>query len=705
MQPIRRALASFSLPVWAPFAALLLGLLLAWLNFLLTARWAGIEGSLRGGKAPWYAVALLVTTILAVVQRRRVGQPVSLGALPAVLTLIGTVVLVTGFLVRLPPQTWSEMPFWDDWTPLFQAAITGMRLLERGTVHGWNWWFLGGYPTSNDIAQNFAVVAYLPMKLLGDLVGLHVIQAVWFLAVPVFVWWDIRQEDRKTGLLAAGLACLFAVGYFGNLGRSGDVNSMCGVFAAGLAMVGSRAARLGRRWGGPVLMLGLTVALYSHVAFFVYAVIFLLLEAVYFKDRAAARRLAGATAFSLVVSLPMHWESLRYSQYVSFNNVAFAPDAPKDWIAFLRTLYYNVEILALPGRWFNDYRSLANVWLPVLALVALLPGRTRVSFYAWAALLTQALLRLNSAEFGAGFDRIMHMLPLLTAPALAGFVMRCAGTRALATALAVLLGLYVQVSLWTVPHVKEVRDFNPPLIDRMAGLDGDMVLVEINPHRDMDSSPTRHSVRSPFDVHYEALLPGVAGQRFYAQMWDGWVWNRLRGQVVAGGTFNGKAIAETKPDVFEHEMRRWGVRHLLVWSDDTRGYLAADPNFVQRWREGTWSHFELENADARSVVASEGTGRLTNLDLLGASVELANVVAGEPVVIRTNYYPAWEAFVDGRPVPLFSRDGQLAFTAPTNGSYVVELRYPKRPWLPIIAATAFIAGLVILRRWPRQLAT
>ena len=26
-----------------PFAALALGLLLAWLNFLLTARWAGIE--------------------------------------------------------------------------------------------------------------------------------------------------------------------------------------------------------------------------------------------------------------------------------------------------------------------------------------------------------------------------------------------------------------------------------------------------------------------------------------------------------------------------------------------------------------------------------------------------------------------------------------------------------------------------------------
>jgi hypothetical protein len=298
----------------------------------------------------------------------------------------------------------------------------------------------------------------------------------------------------------------------------------------------------------------------------------------------------------------------------------------------------------------------------------------------------------------------MHMLPLLAAPALAGFVVRCAGTRALATALAVLIGLYVQVSLWTVPHVKEVREFNPPLIDRMATLDGNMVLVEINPHRDMDSSPTRHSVRSPFDVHYEALLPSVTGQRFYAQMWDGWVWNRLRGQVVAGGTFEGKAISETTPDDFEAEMRRWGVRHLFVWSDDTRGYLAADHNFTERWRQDTWSHFELADADARSVVATQGTGQLTNLDLLGASVQLTNVVAGEPIVIRTNYYPAWEAFADGRPVPLFSNDRQLAFKAPASGSYVVTLSYPKRPWLPLVAVITLVAGVVILRRWPRQAA-
>ena len=64
-----------------------------------------------------------------------------------------------------------------------------------------------------------------------------------------------------------------------------------------------------------------------------------------------------------------------------------------------------------------------------------------------------------------------------------------------------------------------------------------MVLVEISPHRDMDSHPTRRSQTTPFDVHFEGLLPSLAGQRFYSQMIDGWIWTIWRGQVVGAGTF------------------------------------------------------------------------------------------------------------------------------------------------------------------------
>jgi hypothetical protein len=696
--------ALFRLPRWVPLAALALAVVLAWVNFLTTGRWASQPGSLHGWREWWYAAALSAASILTLLTWRRVGEPSRTGPiLPSVFLAAGAAVIVAALLGRLPPSSWGQIIFKDDWTELFQQASNGVALLRRGVVVGWNWWFLGGYPTSTDIAQNLGTVAFIPMTLFGDRIGYHVLHVVLFLAVPVFVWFDLARESRETRFIGTGIACFFAAGYSGPLGSSGDTNSLVGVCCAGLALTGSRAARQGARWGGPVVLLGVTIALYTHAAFFVYAAIYLAIEAAYFRDRAAFVRLVVAGALSGIAALPTHWESLRYPDYVSFNNTVYSPGGPVDWAGFVRSVYYNVEILALPQRWFNDYRSVANVWLPVLVVAALLPGRTRTGFYACLAVATQLLLRVNTPEAGAMFDRIQHMLPLLTAPALAGFVVRCAGSRALAAALLVPLGLYVQTVFTPIRRLPDLRAFDPPLVDRIAASTGNMILVEVSPHRDMDSHPTRRSQTTPFDVHFEGLLPGLAGQRFYSQMIDGWVWNIFRGRVVGAGTFAGRPIADTPHDAFAAEMEHWGVRHLFVWTDASRDYLSKDGRFAERWRGGRWSHFERPGADERSVLTMSGTGTLRNLDFLGADVELAGVKAGEPVVVRASYYPAWQANVVGSAVALYDSEGQLAFRAPRDGSYTVRLEYPRYGALSLLAIVALLGGMVCLARWPRVL--
>ncbi len=329
-----------------------------------------------------------------------------------------------------------------------------------------------------------------------------------------------------------------------------------------------------------------------------------------------------------------------------------------------------------------------------------MPERSRAGFYASAAVLTQLLLRLNTPEAGAGFDRIQHMLPMLTAPALAAFVLRAGGTRKLGAALLAVIGLYVYTDFSPIRHIPTLQAFNPPLVDRVAASDGNLVLVEISPHRDMDSHPTRRSQTTPFDVHFEGLLPGVAGQRFYSQMVDGWVWNIFRGQVVGAATFRGRPIGETRVDDFVTEMRRWGVRHLFVWTEATRAYLAGSGHFDERWRAGRWSQFEMRDADTRSVMMASGTGRLSNLDFLGADIELVDARAGEQVVVRANFYPAWRAWRGQRAVDLHPSDGLIAFHAPEDGSYTVRLEYPRYRGLSIGAVTTLIIGLIALTVWP-----
>ena len=50
--------------------------------------------------------------------------------------------------------------------------------------------------------------------------------------------------------------------------------------------------------------------------------------------------------------------------------------------------------------------------------------RTRAGYYAWATLAIVLTLRLNSPQLGLVAGRQLHLLPVLVAPALAGFICR-----------------------------------------------------------------------------------------------------------------------------------------------------------------------------------------------------------------------------------------------------------------------------------------
>jgi hypothetical protein len=214
-----------------------------------------------------------------------------------------------------------------------------------------------------------------------------------------------------------------------------------------------------------------------------------------------------------------------------------------------------------------------------------------------------------------------------------------------------------------------------------------------------------------WNIHFEALLPTLTGQRFYSQMFDGWTWSVWRGQVLGAGAWNGRAISRTPPARFRAEMQKWGVRHLLVWTPESREYLLNAGGFAERWRRAPWSHFELLEADIRSVVvAGAGRGRLERFDPLGADVVLDGVRAGNRVTVRTNFYPAWRARVGDTAVRLYAEDGQLAFDAPHDGAYTVRLEYPARRGILGLAVAVLMGGMVLLAldrfplpsRWVRR---
>ncbi len=676
-------------------AALAVALGVAWLNFLLTAKWALLPGALNGWKRPWYAAALVAATWLTFSPGRDAG-PVRLRGLP-LLVSGGCVLLATAFLFSFPPPTWWLLPFNDDWIPRYQSTVDGIRLLERGAVVGWQWAFLGGYQTSADLTQSLTVLGAVPMWLTGDRPGFHLLHLLLVAGIPLFVFIDLSLEGRRDlALLSAFLVSICTVGMFGTLMPSGDTNSIAGVFTATIAILGSRLARAGKRWGGAVLVLGLTLTLYSHGAFFLYVGIFLALEALFYREWRLLIRAAAAALIALVASLPQYIEMLRYPEYFLRNNLLYA-SAPTDWLHVARQVFYNVEILLHPHRWFNDYLGMTAVFLVLFVWMAFQPGRSRARFYSWMVVATMVMFRLNVVEAGFLFARAMHMLVPLAPVALAWFVLEHTHDRRLAWVLVALFALYPQTKLAAIPHVGSVREFDSGLVDELAGLDGHLILLENSPHRDLDQDPVGRTERTPFEVHFEAFLPAETGRLFYGQTWDTWHWTPFRGQVVAAGSFRGQAIGKTSHATFAEELRKWGVRHLVVWSPPTRRYLDSQPAlFVPRWQHGLWVRYELTQADPRGVVMAPGSGTLEALDALAGEVRLSGVQRGERVIVRMNYFPAWRGRVGGLSVPLFAVDGQLAFVAPASGDYVVRLEYPRRLSLIIFALVVCIGGSVVI---------
>ena len=190
--------------------------------------------------------------------------------------------------------------------------------------------------------------------------------------------------------------------------RSGDTNSLAGVATTMMALMAGHVAAAVLRWGRPLLAVSLALLAWSHTGFFIYAGLFLLVDAVLARDMRRAIRAAIAGTCALVAVLPLTWELWRYPDYFIANNVILDPNHSIDWFAFVRKIFYNVELIWLPGRWFNDSTGLTYVLLPLLLFVAW-RGRGRTRYYAVVAVSAFALTRLQTADTAYLFVRPHHL--------------------------------------------------------------------------------------------------------------------------------------------------------------------------------------------------------------------------------------------------------------------------------------------------------
>ena len=152
----------------AALAGAWLSVTLLWSQFLLTARYAGVEGALHGAKRPLYVALLLAATAALLLPQRGTGRAETDRHLATAALVSGAMLMVVLCVIWFPISSWTAIPYLDNWTTRYLSTADGVELLKHGAAAGWNWDFLGGYHSASDITQSLALLGMTPMLLWGS---------------------------------------------------------------------------------------------------------------------------------------------------------------------------------------------------------------------------------------------------------------------------------------------------------------------------------------------------------------------------------------------------------------------------------------------------------------------------------------------------------------------------------------------------------
>jgi hypothetical protein len=159
-----------------------------------------------------------------------------------------------------------------------------------------------------------------------------------------------------------------------------------------------------------------------------------------------------------------------------------------------------------------------------------------------------------------------------------------------------------------------------------------------------------------------------------------------------------KAIDDTAWPDRVAELRRAGVAYVVT--DDA--LPAPYVRMYELGKAGTWLHGLADPAPSVRFAGTEG-GRLAAVEERAHSLKARVEAPGETVLIWSRTaFPAWRAWVDGRPSAIVTVEGHLVGVPVPPGTHDVAVRWPARPLVTGgVAWAAAVAALLWLRRGPR----
>ena len=631
-------------------------------------------------------------------------------SLPLVLAL-----LLVSFLVKFPPAQFDELVFFDDYPTIYTVTLKGWEMLKQGGIFGWDPAMMGGYYTVSDVSHNeiFFLLPFLPF---GPRVGFHLMILFFYLAFPLLLYGYARLLfDERAGLLALWGGAFVAFGFFDNLLYWGMVNSFIGLCFLLLDLILVQLMRRGKPWASFALILALSLTLYAATGFFVYALLLIGLDFLWRFDRRMIPRLAFVMAAAFLITLTFTFSFLAYSGYFVQSDEIYDPvhyTIPEIVAQSVQALDRVTDprfwLLGRPVR----YQGLFIVSLPIIAAAVWERLRARRRLYgdpllgvALMAAVVMLLTLVVSPSVDMFVSRIRFLLPVPLVLIYGAWLHqeRSLHPAAVLVVLAILLPTLPSRLLLPIEHTPSLRAYNAGLVEAVEGLDSDLILLESMGGYDLATEGEGSTEAQESHAHLEPYFPFETSKRFMANNQEGYHHSVYRRNFITSGAFRGKLLPDWPREEIRAFLEQWGIRHLVLWTEISKGYFDGDPAFVRIWEDGFWAIYAYDQAAPGDVWAESARGTLEPRGYFAQEVRLTQARAGELVRLRMNYFPAWRASQGGQAVELREQEGQMAFVAPADGDYVVELAYPRYAGLSVLALGAIVVSFLLVRRFREAL--
>lgn len=640
---------------------------------------------------------------------------------------IGYVFIAACICGRFTPDLKSYV--WHDDAPMYYYfAKQGTEMFLQGGMYGWNSTLLGGYPAFLDQNFNMALFAWPLMLLFGGTIGVNLFVFLTIMAYPLLsylcirTWFPGRKDVAVWGLY---FAFIFLHTFFWDFLGNCTFNRMLGIdlYIVNLAL--AKRFLVKKPLSSFCLLLGLALSGYAHASFFMLALLTLFMLVLLSPHRKSNLGRAMVVIMLLLLCiLPYGWQMLRYHAYYVANQDRYSPPPlAGDWHSIIPAAFNSIM-----RNWFFtnvgecDPSFFALCFLPLWVWVLFTGDNREIKMLISLYLVLSFVIAAGLDIVHASIVRMTFALPILCAMLLAlvgagklgdGGLSRMVARGGSLFVLCAFSYCYPQACFsWTTPRLTDLKCYSSDFVARIGSLDGNLVLFEGQGGLELatESKLGRRSEKWSDDVHHGGVFAVETGKNFFSTTHDGFHPSVFRSNMITSGTYKGRFLSEYPPAEIGALLKKWGIKYLVVWSNEARGYFGRQPSYKRIWGIDTaalqragfepvqWDIYEFLDADPRRVVVSSGTGEIETKDHFTKILRLKGVKKGEDAIVRMNYFPAWMARWAGGNVDVFNESGQLALRCPADGDPVVYLYFPKYKALTMLAILSLLLCFFLSRR-------